>query len=428
MSDIQLNAGTGGAFLGTDQVAGTPNIDYQIVKLGFSVAGSTPTQVSATNPLPDNLTQVGGNAVKTGSGNGSTGSLNVYLATDQPALTNALKVDPSGVTSPISGTVTANIGTTNGLALDASVSGLSLAQASTTSGQKGALVQGAVTTAAPTYTTAQTSPLSLNISGGLRVDGSGVTQPVSGTFWQATQPVSGTITANAGSGTFAISAASLPLPSGAAADTSVNGILVSQGSTTSGEKGPLIQGAVTTGAPTYTTAQTSPLSLTTGGLLRVDASGATQPVSGTVTANQGGTWTVQPGNTANTTPWLVQSVPATSGGLSSTTIVSAASNNLTQIKASAGQLYFAHAGNINASPRYVKVFYLPSASVTMGTTRADAQFMIPGNTAGAGFVVPIEKGIGGGGSGLTIAITGGISLTDNTSISANEVCLTLGYD
>src|SRR5690348_14873150 len=50
------------------------------------------------------------------------------------------------------------------------------------------------------------------------------TQPVSisgsvavtGTFWQATQPVSGTVTANAGTGTFAISAASLPLPTGAA--------------------------------------------------------------------------------------------------------------------------------------------------------------------------------------------------------------------
>jgi len=39
--------------------------------------------------------------------------------------------------------------------------------------------------------------------------------PVSGTFWQATQPVSGTVTANAGSGTQAVSAASLPLPSGA---------------------------------------------------------------------------------------------------------------------------------------------------------------------------------------------------------------------
>lgn len=51
---------------------------------------------------------------------------------------------------------------------------------------------------------------------GLKVDGSAVTQPVSGTFWQATQPVSGTVTANAGTGTFAVSAASLPLPTGAA--------------------------------------------------------------------------------------------------------------------------------------------------------------------------------------------------------------------
>jgi hypothetical protein len=38
---------------------------------------------------------------------------------------------------------------------------------------------------------------------------------------------------------------------------------------------------------------------------KVDGSGVTQPVSGTVTSNQGGTWTVQPGNTANTTAWKV---------------------------------------------------------------------------------------------------------------------------
>jgi hypothetical protein len=42
--------------------------------------------------------------------------------------------------------------------------------------------------------------------------------PVAGTFWQATQPVSGTVTANAGAGTFAVSAASLPLPTGAAGE------------------------------------------------------------------------------------------------------------------------------------------------------------------------------------------------------------------
>ncbi len=48
--------------------------------------------------------------------------------------------------------------------------------------------------------------------------------PVTGTFWQATQPVSGTVTANAGTGTFAVSAASLPLPTGAATETSLAAI------------------------------------------------------------------------------------------------------------------------------------------------------------------------------------------------------------
>lgn len=60
-----------------------------------------------------------------------------------------------------------------------------------------------------------------------------------------------------------------------------------QGSTTSGENGVLIQGATTTAAPTYTTGTSNPLSLTPAGALRVDGSGSTQPVSGTVTANQG---------------------------------------------------------------------------------------------------------------------------------------------
>ena len=44
------------------------------------------------------------------------------------------------------------------------------------------LMGGSVTTAAPSYTTGQMSALSLNLAGGLRVDGSGVTQPVSGTL------------------------------------------------------------------------------------------------------------------------------------------------------------------------------------------------------------------------------------------------------
>lgn len=80
--------------------------------------------------------------------------------------------------------------------------------------------------------------------------GTAPTIGVTGTFWQTTQPVS---------------AASLPLPTGAA-------VSVAQGSTTSGLSGDLVMGSVTTSSPSYTTAQTSPLSLTTGGALRSDFS------------------------------------------------------------------------------------------------------------------------------------------------------------
>jgi hypothetical protein len=251
--------------------------------------------VNATTPTTD-IVFVGG-AVTTASPTYTTGQLSALSLTT----VGALRIDGSAVTQPVSGTVTANIGTTNGLALDTSVNGILVTQGSTTSGEKGPLIQGAVTTAAPTYTTAQTSPLSLTTAGALRIDGSAVTQPVSGTVTvqQATAAnlnatVTGTVTANIGT------------TNGLALDTSVNGILVAQGSTTSGEKGPLIQGAVSALVPVYTNAQTSPLSLTTAGALRIDGSAVTQPVSGTVTANQG---------TANTlaNAWSTKITDATNG-------------------------------------------------------------------------------------------------------------------
>lgn len=110
------------------------------------------------------------------------------------ANTTAWKVDASSVAVPVTDnsgslTVDAPVGTpafvrlSDGSAaittLPVSNAAQALAQGSTTSGQTGPLMQAAVTTAAPSYTTAQTSPLSLNTSGGLRVDPSGVTSPVS---------------------------------------------------------------------------------------------------------------------------------------------------------------------------------------------------------------------------------------------------------
>lgn len=81
-------------------------------------------------------------------------------------------------------------------------------------------------------------------------------------------------------------AVSTSAPASNVSGLAVRPVFQTQGSTTSGQTGPLSQGAVTTAAPSYTTGQTSPLSLTTAGALRVDASASTQPVSGTVTVVQ----------------------------------------------------------------------------------------------------------------------------------------------
>jgi hypothetical protein len=286
--------------------------------------------------------------------NAGSGTFTVAGTVTANAGTGTFTVDASGhtvpvsgtffqATQPVSGTVTANAGTGN-------------------------------------FTVAQSSGANLHVN----VDNFPATQPVSGTVavTQSTSPwvVSGAVTANAGSGTFTvagtvtanagtgtftvdasghtvpISAVSLPLPTGASTsalqttgNTSLSSIdsktpalgqalaaasvpvvltaaqlttltpltsvtvtqasganlhvnvdnfpadadSLAQSSTTSGQLGALSMGAVTTAAPAYTTAQTNPLSLTTAGALRVDGSGVTQPVSGTVTANQGGA------------PWLV---------------------------------------------------------------------------------------------------------------------------
>jgi|SRR6267154_812227 len=61
--------------------------------------------------------------------------------------------------------------------------------------------------------------------------------------------------------------------------------VVAQASSTGGETGPLVQGAVTTAAPVYTTAQTDPLSLTTAGALRIDVNSI---IGTTAVASSGG--------------------------------------------------------------------------------------------------------------------------------------------
>jgi len=196
------------------------------------VTGGVPLPVSAgTLPLPAGAAQDGTDATGVMPPAGAVG-IRGWLSGMYIKLASSISVTGTfwQATQPVSAT---SLPLPAGAATAANQP-TAAAQGSTTSGQTGRLMQGAVTAAAPAYVTAQTSPLSLDTAGNLRVN---------------------VVAAGSASGN------------------------VAQGSATAGETGVIIQGAVTTAAPSYTTAQTSPVSLTTAGGLRIDGSGVTQPIS-----------------------------------------------------------------------------------------------------------------------------------------------------
>lgn len=159
----KANTGSGVDAFAVDLVSGT---NWPYSKIAFGASGTT-TPVSTSNRLPVDI-----------------GSATVALdsATLAALETTGVSVSNFPATQPVSGSV--------------SVSNFPATQAVT-----GTFWQA-------------TQP----VSGSVGITGS---VAVTGTFWQATQPVSGTITANAGTGTFAVSAASLPLPTGAATETTL---------------------------------------------------------------------------------------------------------------------------------------------------------------------------------------------------------------
>lgn len=140
-----------------------------------------------------------------------------------------------------------------------------------------------------------------------------------------------------------------------------------------------------------------------------------------VNAVESGTWTVQPGNTPNTSAWLTQNTPATSGGLTTFHLVSAGSTNATNVKASAGQVYGWYVYNSNAAARKL-VFHNTSGTPTAGASVFFA-LMIPPTSAANVFSdtgIPFSSGIG---------ITMVTDLTDAgaTAVAANDLICNIFY-
>ena len=123
--------------------------------------------------------------------------------------------------------------------------------------------------------------------------------------------------------------------------------------------------------------------------------------------------------------------PETTGGLtigpgSGRSLLSAATTNATSVKASAGQVYAIYAHNLNAAVRYLKLYNKASAP-TVGTDTPVLTLPIPGNTAGAGFVLDT----GGMGiafaTGVALALTTGVADADTGAVAANEIVVTVLY-
>jgi hypothetical protein len=258
----------------------------------------------------------------------------------------------------------------------------------------------------------------------------------------------------------------------------------------------MAQGAVTASAPSYTAATVNALSLTTAGLLRIDGSGVVQPVSGTVTANQGGApWTAtiqQGGNSAvvkaastaptvsdpalvvsvspntpalrvvgnvgtfdtssaqnqttpgamvltggefNTAPIAItsglssplqldgigslkirQTQSATTNGLTASRVVAAATTNATSLKATPGNIVAIDLFNVAAYMVFVKLYNKASAP-TVGTDTPVWTIPIPSS---GGFSVVFNEGEYFS-TGIAFAITKLQADSDTTALVAGDV-------
>lgn len=226
---------------------------------------------------------------------------------------------------------------------------------------------------------------------------------VTGTFWQTTQPVSGTVTSNAGTN---LNTSALALETGGNLAT--------------------LAGAIASAIMQANTKQINGVTPLMGngvsgtGSQRVNI--ASDNTAFSVNAIESGTWTVQPGNTANTTPWLVQTVAGTSGGSTPFHALSAASNNSTSLKGSAGLLYGYSISNTTASIRWVKFYNKASAPAPATDTVVWAE-QIPAN---ATVIATFPEGMGFA-TGIAFAAVANASDTDNTSIGAADLSIDIRY-
>jgi len=280
-----------------------------------------------------------------------------------------------------------------------------------------------------------------------------------------------------------ITAASLPLPTGAALDTSVNGLLLTPGVTLGANKGPMLQGEALTASPTYTNGTVNPVVLDTSGNLCVNikagaAAGGTSiadnatftrgtsnetPMAGivavagspvaltagkasvaTIDSADNGVWShlvngiasgtagtpsanvVSIQGVTSMTPVQVQVLSEPTGGATRSSVIAPATPAVTTLKSGAGNLLMLSLTNTSGSVAYLH-FYDVVGAITLGTTSATDVYAIPANTSGAGSNIPIPICGLAFTNQIAWAVTGGIGATDNSAITGSAVIVNAAY-
>lgn len=201
------------------------------------------------------------------------------------------------------------------------------------------------------------------------------------------------------------------------------GGLAASGASVSGN--PLrVGGAFNTTQPTVTNGQAVDFQATARGAqivaTGVDTFSVSAAQSGAWTAAQSGIWTVQPGNSANTTPWLVQPAPGTASGCTPYHLPngSGATNNSTSIKGSAGNLCDIVPINTTSTTYFLKIYDSATAPTCSSATNLKHIYPVPNAAgAGAGFIrtSPLGESYA---NGIGFCLTGGGADTDNTNAAA----------
>jgi hypothetical protein len=162
-----------------------------------------------------------------------------------------------------------------------------------------------------------------------------------------------------------------------------------------------VDGEVSLAAATLTALETTELGATTLSALETIDLGAT-----TLSALE------------NTTVGLG---PATSGGLTTFHLVSAATTNLTNVKASAGQVFGWYIYNSNAAAR--KVAFHNTAGAPTAGSGVVASLVIPPTSAAN---VEMTNGIVFA-TGIAISTTTGLADSDTAAVGANDLVINIYY-